>query len=227
MIPPFLPVVVVTGLIGVVLVAARAYERRRHEALEQYCLTRGYHFERERPGAEVALGAVFPVFQKGRGRRWGATLTGRMGGRDFTAFEYTYVTGGGNSRNRHHIAGMLWERETARLPQFACVPENALHRIAQSLGMQDFDFDDDPEFSKTYQLQGKNESAVRTMFTRGRRAFLTASGIDGGRGPRHHLAGAGTRLLWWRTGRLPKPEDLDQFLTEGDRLRREFLDKDE
>jgi hypothetical protein len=224
MIPQVALMAAVTGLIGVVMVAARHYERRRREALSQYCLMRGYRFEPDRRGAEATFAEELPVFRKGRSRRWGATLSGRMGGQDFTAFEYTYVTGGGNSNNRHHIAGVLWERDGARLPRFSCVPENVLYRLGQHLGMQDFDFDDDPEFSRAYQLQGQDEAAVRALFTRRRRALLTASGPDGAARPTHHLAGAGPRLFWWRNGRLPRPEALDQFLADGDRLRREFLD---
>jgi hypothetical protein len=222
--PPFLAFAVVAGVVAAVAGLALYSERTRREALEQFCLTRGYRFERGRPGAEHVLAGVFPVFKKGSSHRWGATITGRMGGHDFTAFEYSYATGGGNSRSRHRIAGLLWDADTAQLPSFTCVPESALFRLAQHLGMQDFDFDDDPEFSRAYQLQGQDEAAVRKLFTRRRRAMLTAPAIDSGRPQRHHVAGAGTQLLWWRTGRLPKPEDLDQFLAEGNRLRREFLD---
>lgn len=226
MITPLLPVLAGAGLVGGIAAAAWHHERRRREALEEFCLTRGYRFERGRADAAAALAGAFPVFRKGHSHRWGATLTGRLGSHDFTAFEYRYVTGGGNSRNRHRIAGMLWESGSARLPQFTCVPENALFRLAQHLGMQDFDFEEDPEFSKAYQLQGQDEAAVRALFTRDRRALLAAPGFDGGRGRNHRVAGAGTKLLWWQTGRLPRPEDLDQFLADGDRVRRAFLEAD-
>jgi hypothetical protein len=224
MIPPFLPFLGAAAAVGGIAALALYRDAQRRKALEEFCMTRGYRFEPKREGVAAGAVAGFPIFRKGYSHRWGATISGRMGGRDFTAFEYAYVTGGGNSRNRHRIAGMLWESDTAHLPPFTCVPENALYRLGQILGMQDFDFDDDPEFSTAYQLQGQDEAAVRAFFTRGRRAFLTAPGIDGGRRPRHHVAGSGTQLLWWRNGRLPTADDLDQFLAEGDRLRRAFLD---
>jgi hypothetical protein len=45
---------------------------------------------------------------------------------------------------------------------------------------------------------------VRALFTPVRRAFLAAPAPDGGKPSRqHHLASAGRRLLWWRSGRLP------------------------
>jgi hypothetical protein len=225
MIPPILPALGAIAVAGGVAAAVVFGERRRRTALEEYCLIRGYRFERERPGAEVPFADAFGVFTHGRRRRWGATITGQVGGRPFTAFEYAYVTGGGHGSHRHRFTAMLWESAEASLPRFSLVPEGFFRRLAQRFGKQDFDFEEDPEFSNAYQLQGDDERAVRALFTPARRAILMAEAPDGSRAPRHHLAGAGTRLLWWRDGRLPKAEDLDQVIADGDRLRRMFLEE--
>lgn len=174
--------------------------------------------------AGLAVAGGFGVFAHGRRRRWGATINGQVGGRPFTLFEYAYVTGGGNSRNQHRLTVMAWEAPEQTLPRFSLVPEGFFRRLAQRFGAQDFDFEEDAEFSRAYQLQGDDERAVRALFTPGRRAFLMAESPDGRRAPRHHLAGAGARLLWWRNGRLPRTHDLDQLVADGDRLRRAFLD---
>jgi hypothetical protein len=224
-IPPILPVVGAVAVAGGVIAAVLVRERRRLAALEEYCLVRGYRFERERRGAESSLAATFPVFKQGRRRRWGATINGQVGGRTFTAFEYTYVTGGGNSNHHHRLTVLLWDAPEAALPRFSLLPEGFFRRMAHRFGVQDFDFDEDAEFSQAYQLQGDDERAVRALFTAARRAYLTAESPDGGRAPRHHLTGAGTQLLWWRDGRLPGPDDLDQLLADGDRLRRLFLEE--
>lgn len=206
-------------------VATRFFtDRRRRAVLEEYCLVRGYRFERERPGQQTPLAGTFGVFAHGRRRRWGTTISGQVGGRPFTAFEYTYVTGGGQGSHRHSLTVMLWESSAASLPRFTLVPEGFFNRLAQRFGTQDFDFEEDPEFSRSYQLQGDDERAVRALFTPARRALLMAEWPDGRRASRHHLAGAGTQLLWWREGRLPKPDDLDQLIADGDRLRRAFMD---
>lgn len=221
---PLLPWTVAGALLVGGAVVGVVTRRRRREALEHYCLTRGYQFEAERPGAEAALADSAPTFAQGRHRRWGPTIVGRIGGSAFTAFEYSYVTGGGNNNRRHRLAVISWELEGTTLPRFGLAPENALNRLAQRFGVQDFDFTDDPAFSRSYQLQGDDEAAVRRLFTAVRRAYLTTPAPDGGQPGRHHLAGAGQRLLWWRAGRLPKVDQLDQFFAEGDRLRRLFLE---
>lgn len=217
--------IVALAAIPVVIVGAFILtERRRRDALQQYTEQRGYRFEPKRPGVEQALAEVFPIFRRGRGRRWGATITGQVGGRPFTAFEYVYVTGGGNSSHRHALAMMLWEASEVALPRFALAPEGFLSRLAQRFGKQDFDFDGDEAFSRRYELQGDDEAAVRALFTPARRAYLTAARSDG-EFERHYLAGAGSRLLWWRRGRLPVPDEMDQFIADGDRVRRLFMEE--
>ena len=37
-----------------------------------------------------------------------------------------------------------------------------------------------------------------------------------------HAAGAGQELMWWRDGALPRPDQFDMFLMEGDRIRVAF-----
>ena len=199
-------------------------ERRRREALQEYSEQRGYQFEKKRPGAEIELSEAFPIFRKGRGHAWGCTITGQFGKTPFTAFDYVYITGSGRSSHRNPLAMMLWETPGVNLPRFSLGPEGFWRRLAQRFGAQDFDFESDEAFSRAYELQGDDETAVRALFTPARRAYLVAAGPDD-KPQRQHLAGAGTRLLWWRDGRLPKPDDLDQFIADGDRMRRLFIEE--
>lgn len=223
MIPP--AAIVALAAVPVVIVGAFILtERRRRDALLQYSEQRGYRFEKSRPGGEAELWEAFPIFRKGRGHAWGCTITGQVGRTPFTAFDYVYITGSGKSSHRNPLAMMLWETPGVNLPRFSLGPEGFWNRLAQRFGKQDFDFEGDEEFSRGYELQGDDETAVRALFTPARRAYLVAAGPDG-TVQRHHLAGAGSRLLWWRTGRLPRPDQLDQFIADGDRMRRLFLEE--
>jgi hypothetical protein len=199
---------------GVLL--ARAADRKRREALEAFCLMRGFRFERERPGAEAAHAALFAPFRSGHSRKWGYTLTGAVSGRPFTAFEYRWVTGGGKSSHHNAVHGILWETSNGRLPAFTLGPENLLTRLAGMFGAQDIDFADSPEFSSAYRLRGEDETAIRAFLTPDLRQYLALT-------PGQQIAAGGARFLWWRRGRLPKPDQLEQFLMEGDALARRFL----
>ena len=218
--PDLLPVVIAGGtavLGGSIWLVARTIEKRRREALEQYALVRGYRFERGRPGGEQQLEGEMELFKTGHSRKWGYTLVGRVNSRACTAFEYRYVTGSGKNSNTHRCAVMLWEADGAGLPASTLTPEGFLDRVGQLFGMQDFDFAEDPEFSSAYRLRGPDEAAVRALFTPNRRAGLSA--VKGQR-----VSGSGRYLVWWRSGRLPGTDHLDQFLADGDQVRRQFLD---
>ena len=218
--PDLLPLVIGGGVAvlgGGIWLIGRTIENRRREVLEQYALTRGYRFERERPDGQSRLVGELELFNTGHSRRWGYTLTGRVNSRDCTVFEYRYTTGSGKSSNMHRCAMILWEVGGVGLPQFTLTPEGFFDRVGELFGMQDFDFAEDPEFSRAYRLRGPNEAAVRALFTANRRSALTA--VKGQR-----LMASGRYLVWWRNGRLPGPDHLDQFLADGDQIRRQFPD---
>jgi len=206
----------VAALIAGGVLLARAAERRRREALEGFCLMRGFQLEPERKGAEAALAVLFEPFRSGHSRKWGYTLTGVVSGRPITAFEYRWVTGGGKSSHRHDVHGILWESPNGRMPAFTLGPENLLTRLAGVFGGQDIDFADSPEFSSAYRLRGDDEAAIRAFLTPDLRQYLTLT-------PGQQIAAGGARFLWWRRGRLPKPDQIEQFLMEGDAVARRFL----
>jgi hypothetical protein len=83
-------------------------------------------------------------------------------------------------------------------------------------GGQDIDFADTPEFSSAYRLRGADEAAIRAFLTPALRQYLALT-------PARQIAAGGAHLLLWRGGRLPKPDQLEQFLMEGDALARQLL----
>lgn len=187
-------------------------EKKRREACETYCLTRGFSFASKRPEAEQAYADIGALFKRGFGR-WGYTIAGRWNSSSFTAFEYQY----GSGKSTRFFRVMLWESADTALPKFSLAPEGFLARIGEKLGMQDIDFAEDPGFSQAYQLRGPDEPAIRSLFTARIRGFFAAN-------TGHHVAGGGGHLFWWQDGRLPAVDELDAFLAEGDGIRRVFLE---
>src|SRR5947208_8979121 len=188
--------------------------RRRRRTYEAFCLERGYRFDPARPGEEAHHAATCRLFTEGRGRRWTFTIAGSSGGTPFTAFEYRWTTGSGKNSQTHRIGGLLWTMERS-LPQFLLMPEGLWARLAAYFGGQDIDFAESPEFSRAYRLRGSDEAAVRALFTPAhRQVFELLRG--------QHAAGAGQELMWWRDGALPRPDQFDMFLMEGDRIRVAF-----
>ena len=202
--------------VGGAIFAARAFETRRIAELETFCQMRGFTLSREQQPAAETLEAVSPEFRRGRRRRRRVSITGQLNGRPFTAFEHTYVVSSGKSHQTHTLRVIEWQSDDAAFPRFRCTPEGFWNRLGQRFGVQDIDFPEDAAFSDAYQLQGDDEAAVRALLTPKIRSWLAAN-------HGHCLAGQGKRLVWWQTGRLPKPDDLDAFFAAGDGVRRLFL----
>jgi len=213
---PVLMMSAVIALLGIGTLVAQALERKRRAAYEEYSLIRGFRFEAERPDAERGYRSVFDPFTQGRRHQWGCTISGTRNGMLFTAFEYRWVTGGGKNSSRHVLSAILWEQEGAQFPKFAIGPEGWFSRLAQRFGMQDIDFPDSIEFSQAYRLHGADEPGIRALFTPEKRQFFAAT-------PDQNVAGGGKSLFWWRSGRLPKPEEFDEWLERGDQVRRRFF----
>jgi hypothetical protein len=207
---------------GAVAVAAggylvsRALERKRRAALEEFCQVRGFMFEAERPQGELRLADSFEPFTQGRRRKWGYTISGTRNRGPFTAFEYRWVTGSGKNSQTHCISGIVWERENSKFPKFALSPERWYTRLGALFGMQDIDFEESPDFSRAYRLKSPDEGGVRALLTPEIRQFFAAM-------PDQQVAGGGRFLFWWHTGRLPAAERLDEWLEQGDQVRRRFL----
>jgi len=213
---PWIVIGSVAAVLGAGALIARALERKRRAAYEEYSLTRGFRFEPERPEGEWRFRDFFQPFTLGRSRTWGYTITGTKNRAPFTAFEYKWVTGGGKSSATHFIGGVVWERVQASLPMFAMSPEGWFTRLGEMFGMQDIDFPESPEFSRGYRLKGPDDAGIRSLFTPEIRQFFAAT-------PDQYVAGGGRFLFWWRNMRLPNADQLDEWLEQGDHVRRRFF----
>jgi hypothetical protein len=206
----------VVVLIGGMALVSRARERKRREAYSEYCLVRGYKYEPQQPDGERRFRDVFESFQKGSKDSWRHTITGQKNGAPFTAFEYVWRAGGGKSRHTERRCGVIWEGEDDSFPKFSLVPEGWFSRLGQLFGMQDIDFADSPEFSNAYRLTGPNESSVRELFTPELRRFFSST-------PELRVTGGGRFLIWWFDSTLPSVDKLDEWLEQGDHVRRRFF----
>jgi hypothetical protein len=206
----------VTVMLGGFALLNVARNRKRTAAYAEYCLIRGFTFAEERPGEEQRYAAVFEPFAEGRRHHWGKTISGTKNQAPFTAFEYRWMTGHGKSASTHWLGGVVWEQDKITLPKFAVSPEGWFSRLGDIFGMQDIDFPESPEFSGMYRLKGPDEAAIRQLFTTDIRRFLEAT-------PKQQIAGGGKFLFWFRHQLLPAADQLDEWLEQGDHVRRRFF----
>ena len=80
--------------------------------------------------------------------------------------------------------------------------------IGGAFGYQDIDFDQYPEFSKSYLLRGKLESEVRLLFS-----HKVITWFENNKNL--YVEGSGNRILYYRRRKRVKPEEIRDFMNEG------------
>jgi len=166
-------VVTVVLFIGGGLIFSIIYEKRRKQKLKEIADEMGLTFAPDGDPHLLARFSDFKLFNVGRSRRMKNLIQGDSGEVKLAIFEYKYTTGSGkNSKTRHQSVVSLHSPNLV-CPDFTIRPESFLDRIGSALGFQDIDFDDHPEFSNKFVLQGSNEQQLRQYFNRETLDFFT------------------------------------------------------
>lgn len=78
-----------------------------------------------------------------------------------SVFDYRYTLQAGNTPVNHMQTVFFIQSKKLALPQMLLKPENFFHTVGAWFGMQDIDFEEFPEFSDKYLLQGEEEELIR------------------------------------------------------------------
>ena len=191
-------------------------EKRRSEQLTHAAAMRGMNYNKSgfEPIVE-GLGAL-PLFTHGRWKKAGHAMRGQIERHSVVVFDYRYTIGGGRSSNTYVQTVAAYDLGALLLPPFALEPEGLFDRLGARLGMQDFDFDTHPEFSRNYKLTGSSESAVRELF-----AVRMLDALQGTSG--WNIEGSGSHVIVYRQKKLVAPADLGNFLDETVRMAALFV----
>ncbi len=193
----------VVAAVGLAIYTAWQMDKKRTDGLRQAALAMGFTFaERD----DAVLAHAFPAFDRGHSRKAKNVMTGQAGGRPVTPFDHQYTISSGKNSHTHRQTVALFEG-TGSLPAFSLGPENFFHKIATSLGYQDIDFDEHPEFSQHYLLRGADEAAIRTVFNADILAFLSQE-----RG--WTVQAAGGAMLVMRAAKRCDPGQAPAFLAD-------------
>lgn len=197
----------VLALIGGVAWLGWMQEKKRKEAIQAAALALGFSYSEE--GSSEGLG--LPLFERGHGRRVRNALTGQTAGNPVTVMDYQYTIGSGKNSQTHRQTVAIFPEAGGGLPAFELGPENFLHRIGQVFGYQDIDFDEDPEFSKSFLLRGEDETAIRKLFGASVRAAC-------GNFTEWNVQCRNGRVAVFRQNWRPDPAELPSFLANALRI---------
>ena len=204
----------------------RRYESKRSEALRSVALSLGMSFEDGRNIDATQHFGPFHLFSKGSEKKVRNCLSGTIDGVDVTTFGYEYTLGEAETSAILRQTVVFFRSNELSLPEFELRPRSIVEtfkmvKVFKALVGRDEDikFDTRPEFSKSYYLGGKDESAIRDVFSRSvLEYFERHQGLS--------VEGRGESLLCYRgeetldadvgfRGARVRPDELKRFLDEG------------
>ena len=193
--------------IGVWFIAHQV-EKERKEQLGAVASRLGFEFSPESQPQMAEHLARFPLFSQGHSKKAWNVMNGRAGDVKVQIFDYTFTTGVGKSSRNWAQTVFLFESGRLRLPAFSLRPQGFWDKIAGAFGQQDIDFEANPEFSRAYILQGRDEGLVRTLFSEPVVAYYT-------RHPGLCVEGEGGQLIYYHRDPRVEPEQIPRFFQEG------------
>lgn len=146
-------------LVPVLLVQAHRRAAERRAGLAAYAHAREWEYRPEDP-ALVGRFRGAP-FGRGHGQRAVNVLLGRYEGRPFTAYDYRYVTGGGDDRRSHECSVIALNLGVAA-PDLAVGPTTTLRRWVDTLTGKDIPIGD-PAFDDFFTVHSPSPEFARDV----------------------------------------------------------------
>jgi carbonic anhydrase len=158
---------------------------------------------------------IFQLFKQGRSKKIKNMLHGESSDVEVGIFDYQYTVGTGKNFRRYKQTVVYFQSAAIDCPDFALRPKNFFHKNGNLFGYQDIDFESHLKFSSSYILRGTSEYRIRKVFTETLLSFFEGQ-------PGLCVEGQGSRLIFYRTSKRIKPEDVRSFLNEGFQVYRLF-----
>lgn len=200
--------ILTTVFVLTILYFSWRHEKNRTDQMQQFAEEIGMSFVPKGDEREIQRLPTFELFSQGSSRRLFNLLRGEARNVELSIFDYQYTTGSGKNSSTHKQTVLLMRSPSLMLPEFTLRPENFLHRIASLFGFRDINFEDHPDFSGKYLLRGKDEEAIRALFTSDRLLFFEGASVV-------CLEGKNDQLVIYRAGERPDPARIRAFLEEG------------
>ena len=187
-------------------------KRARTAALRQTASQLGMEFIEKDEWGLRALLRDFELFQKGGRRRITNVMNKNIGllEEKINIFDYQYTISTGKSSATYYQTVFFIQSKELGLPEMLIYPENFFHKIGSLFGMQDIDFEQWPEFSRKFLVQG-NEWGIRRLMNEGLAKFFLIE-------KKWCVESLGFYLVFYRRKALVKPKSINVLFNKGMRL---------
>jgi hypothetical protein len=193
------------------------YPSTRTEQLAQVAQQLGMQFMEDDEWGLKALLRDFKLYKSGHSQKVRGLMqsTSSMLEEKVSIFDFRYIIQAGNTPVTNWQTVFFIQSKQLGLPQMLLKPEHFFHKIGAWLGMQDIDFEEFPDFSDSFLLQGDDETMIRkTMKENVIRFFLVNK--------KWCLESIGYFLIIYREKHLVEPLELKALFHNGMKLYNEF-----
>ncbi len=200
-------VVVVVPFVVAMVVWQRRSAATRTEALKSLAARLRAEFRPDGSPELLQSLAALPLCTSRARRKLGNLLQHFSSDPGLSVFDFEYYQSSGKSGHTVRQTVACLDLDQMQLPEFTLHPESIIDRIAVRFGGQDIDFDQYPGFSSKYRLKSARESEIRRVFTPALITWLEQQ-------PKCHLECTGRQVIWYDSGKLIDPGQLEQFVRD-------------
>lgn len=199
---------------GISFIAYR-YGKKRSEELQRFARRMGLSFSARTAKNAHEEFAGFLLFSDNSEKKLSNLIRGEMDGVHVIMFDFRATTGVGQSASTRSQSVVIMKSYDSGPPDFEMYPKDVLHKVFGIFSKKGIDFSSRTGFSEAYELRSDDEVAVKNAFT-----DTVLSYFENHKGLT--LEAKGSRLLYYRSGKLMSPDEGRSFLQEGIEVLRLF-----
>jgi len=193
----------------IVCFIAYGYGQKRREDLQRFARQTGLAFS---SGSDIDADEElndFLLFSDYSVKKLSNVIRGEMDGVLVMMFDYRSTTGVGQVASTRSQSVAIMELHRLKPPSFEMYPQDIFRRVFGPLSKKKgIEFPHRSGFSEAYVLISEDENAVRKVFT-----DTVLSYFENHKGLTVEVKGE--RLLYYRNGRMIRPEEAGSFLQQG------------
>jgi hypothetical protein len=185
------------------------FDRRRTEAFTLAAQQLGFNYQHDGFPFPVGQVPLVPLFSKGRGHRFSHLLNGWTAGLDSVVFDYRYFAGRGKTSHtvQQSVAAYRWPFAI----DLQLLPLTWKERLGALFGNKSIRFEDDPEFTERWHVQGTDQTAVRQFFTPAVRTYIKRN-LETDAGDSWHLEANNGWVLMYQAEHRTKGSEVTHFI---------------
>ncbi len=207
----FIAFIVLIGLL------TRNDNKKRKKKMEQIALTLGLSYIDKAQDSFLSPLKTIKIFNEGHSRKAYNLMQWKKQDINCSIFDYRYTSGSGQNTATYSQSVFLAQTDKLNITKFSMTPESIFNKIGDKLTKNDIDFDRYTNFSKKYHLKGKDEDAVRKVFTDEILQFFEH------RKERVSIEAEGDKIVIYTRSKDIDPKDLAAFKDEALKIVNLFL----